>query len=132
MIFNVVIIAPKPTPAPTPAPSKLKNKKTEFFQICSLNLKILIEIAPKPTPPITGAPTPDPGAPCNRNYSSILFYFVKRYLFTVYLSCDQCIEFDDTKPRQCDWCANPSVVGDGKCNEKVIFFLIFWFFEILN
>ena len=33
---------------------------------------ILIEIAPKPTPPITGAPTPDPGAPCNCNYSSLL------------------------------------------------------------
>jgi len=32
MIFNVVIIAPKPTPAPTPAPSKLKTKKLNFFK----------------------------------------------------------------------------------------------------
>lgn len=78
--------------------------------------------APKPTPPITGAPTPDPGAQCKCKivtihlFSSILirFFFKKAYL-----SCRQCVSYDLTQPRECDWCANPNVLGDGVCVEKV-------------
>jgi len=83
---------PQPTPAPSPAPTPEPTPEPTPAPT---------PVPPTPVPPTpmpTGAPTPPPMAEC-----------------TDFLACDQCIDLGQTSPKQCKWCGNEAVIGDGKC-----------------